>query len=79
MVQTFGALEVFKAVFAEIPQTHSCRQIILDEGTRGLRQESLPAMPSSTDACGSMHVQADIAAGGKGRLAGMQAHTHMYW
>jgi hypothetical protein len=72
-------LEVFQAVFAKIPQAHSCWQVILHEGTRCLGQEGLPAMASSTDACGSMHVQADIAAGGKGRLAGMQAHAHMYW
>ena len=76
LVQAFGALQVLEAVCAEVPQTHACRQVILDEGTRRLGQEGLPTVSSGADARRPMHVQADIAAGGKGRLAGMQAHAH---
>jgi hypothetical protein len=56
LVQTFGALEVFKAVFAEISQTHSCRQVILDEGSRRLGQEGLPTVSSSADTCRPMYI-----------------------
>ena len=64
---------------AQIPQAHPRREVVLDEGTRCLGHEGLPTVPRGTDTCRPMHVQADIAASGTGRLARMQPHAHTHW
>ena len=60
---------------AQILQTHPGREVSHDEGVCGLREQGLAAKPGSADARRPMHVQANIAAGSKGRLTGMQADT----
>src|SRR5215831_19541198 len=57
---------------------HVYRQIILDEGVGGLGAEGLPTVSSRANACRPMHVQANVAAGGMGRLTRMQPHAHPY-
>src|SRR5271167_1055641 len=62
----------------QIKQAPIIRQILLHEVTGCLREEHLPAVPGTHDACSPMHIQAHIAFGSKLRLARVQTHTHTY-
>src|SRR5215467_13625718 len=51
---------------------------MLDQVTRGLREQHLPSVASAHDACGMMHIHTGVALGGKRWFAGVETHpdTH---
>ena len=54
---------------SQIPQAHAFRQVMFHQVPCGLREQHLPSMPGTHDACGAMYVQAHITYSGKLRLA----------
>src|SRR6266571_233534 len=66
------------SVRAYLSQAHSLWQGMLHQIARGLGEQDLSAVTSAHDACGPMHVQADVALSRMLRLAGVQAHAHLY-
>ena len=76
--EAFGASQVFEAMLPQVSQTHTIRQVLRYQVARRLREEHLPTMPGAHDACSPMHVQANVAFGGKLWLARVQAHAHTH-
>src|SRR5437588_12790898 len=51
---------------------------MLHEVTSCEREQHLPPVPGTHDACGAMNVQADVVFCGELRLTCVQTHTHTY-
>ena len=76
MKQVAGALEVFEAVFSQVLQGGSGRQVLLHQLASRGREENLAAMARAHDAGSMVYIHADIAICRSLRFSVMQADTH---
>jgi hypothetical protein len=76
LIQPFRSSQVLQTVEGEVTQHEIVGQIRLDEGSSGVRNQDLAAVPSSRDARCPMNVHADVIIAGESALSGMQTHPH---
>jgi hypothetical protein len=73
--EAFGFGQTLEVVLAEIAEDESSRKHIAESVVCRLRDDNLPAVTSRADACGSVHVEADVLAGFTGRASSVDSHS----
>src|SRR5215470_7231384 len=63
---------------SQVLEAHSAWEVMLHQVAGRLGKQHLSSVASAHDACGAVHVQADIALSGKLWLTRMQAYAHTH-
>ena len=74
--ELLGPVEVLEATLAKIADRNACGQLVLDELSRGPREQHLPSMAGGRNASSLVNAEPDVAILADTGLAGVQAHPH---
>jgi len=75
-MQVLGLLEVFQPVEPEVTNDGVAGHRVGDEGSRRIGEHDLAAVPGRGDACGPVHLDAQVVVTPEDALAGVQPHAY---
>ena len=76
VVEMLGLLDVFEVVLAEISHADAVGHGVLDQCSRAVAEQRLPAAARGGDARGAVHVQADVVVAAKRSDTGVHPDAH---
>ena len=77
MRELLGSVEVLEATLAEIADRDARGQLVLDELSRGPREQHLPSVAGGRNTSGLVNAEPDVAILADARLARVQPHPHL--